>query len=138
MATKRRCDFEEASQGDIDAAVRPFVERFVRGEKRERVLSLFLPLKKRARPRDLVEGIDVKSIVELDGSARAETEIARIAQDLEVIYITGKPSAFRLRFAQARNVREFRYSDEEVFIARDGRCALITFEVGVDWLLTAR
>ncbi|HEY5944040.1 MAG TPA: hypothetical protein VIV40_01045 [Kofleriaceae bacterium] len=135
MATKPRYDFEEASQDDIDAAVRPFVERFVLAEKRERALSLFLPLKKRARPRDLVDAIDAKVVVELDGTARAAKAVAQIDLDLEGIYINGKPAAFRMRFAQARTVREFAYSDEEVFIARDGGCALVTFEVGVDWLL---
>ena len=45
MATNQLSGLEVATQADIEAALRPFIERFVRAERHERVISLFLPLK---------------------------------------------------------------------------------------------
>jgi len=133
MATKPRYEFEVATQLEIDAALRPFFQRFVVAEKRERVLSLFSPLRKRARPRDLVDAVDASAVLHLDGSARAEKAFARLAPQLEGILITGKPAAFRIRLSEMGS--QFAYSDEELFIARDGGSALFKFEIGDDWLI---
>jgi hypothetical protein len=43
MATRNDYDFEEASSAELEAAVRPFIERFVTADKRERLASLFVP-----------------------------------------------------------------------------------------------
>ena len=132
MATKAdsHAGLEPATQADIDAALGPFIERFLPKDKRGRAASLFLPLKKRARPRDLVEIIENNAVVQLDGSPSAAAAIARISADLEGIYLNGKPAAFRTSFGRARELGLFSYSDEEIFIACDGRCGLVNFEIG--------
>ncbi|MGC4116895.1 MAG: hypothetical protein QM765_20500 [Myxococcales bacterium] len=137
MANKLR-EIEAATQADIDAALRPFIQTFVQPHKRERAISLFLPLKRRARPRELVASLRMEAVIRLDGSAQTERALARIAPDLAGVYVVGKPAAFRTSFLQARHLRGFAYGDEEIFVAHGGGCALVNFEIGVDWLIAAR
>lgn len=135
MATKLLYDLEPATLAEIEAAMRPFIERFVVVEKRERAVSLFLPIKKRARPRDLVDIIDQRTVIALDTSARAEAALARVDNELEGIYIVGKPAVFRARLGRAREICAFGYSDEEIFIAFDGAGGFVNVEIGFDLLI---
>src|SRR6185312_12194260 len=135
MATKPAYDLEPAATTEIDAALRPFIERFVMPEKRERAIALFLPIRKRARPRDLVDMIDRRAIIELDRSKRANDAVAQISADLEGVYLTGQPAAYKARFGHAAELATFAHGDEEIFVAADGGCGLLSFEVGHAWLV---
>lgn len=135
MATKLLYDLEPATSADIEAAMRPFIERFVVIDKRERALGLFLPIRKRARPRDLVDIIDRRAVIALDASAHADAAITQFDKELEGIYIVGKPAVFRARLGRAREIRAFGYSDEEIFIALDGGCGFVNVEIGFDLLI---
>lgn len=138
MANNPSYDLEPATDGETDAALRPFIDRFVRKEKRERLLSLFLPLKAskaRSVPRELVDGVVASAVIELDRSTRAETAFAKIDPRLEGIFLTGGPGPFRTQFGQVKRIVTFAHSDEELFIAHDGACGLFTFDFGDPWLI---
>jgi hypothetical protein len=94
--------------------------------KSARGRSACFAIKKRARPRDLVEIIDQRMVIALDASARAAAALAQIDNELEAIYIVGKLAAFRARLRRARKIRAFGYSDEEIFIACDGASGFVT------------
>ena len=82
--------------------------------------------------------IRAETVIKLDRSVQAEAAVAHIAPGTEGIYIVGKPLAVRTTFGKARENRWFAYSDEEIFVARGGGCALVNFEIGVDWLIAPR
>lgn len=48
----------EATDAALEMAIRPFIERFVREDKRERALSLFLPKSPKASWHELIGMID--------------------------------------------------------------------------------
>jgi hypothetical protein len=129
---------ERATQADIDAALGPFIQRFVPVKKRERAVSLFMPLRKRARPRDLIDLIEKPAFIPLDGSARAEAALASINADQAGVYINGRPAALLASFGKALQLGLCSYSDEELFIARGGGCGLVLEDIGACLIIQAR
>ena len=125
-----------ASQAEIDAALGPFVERFIRKENRERATNLFMPMRKRARPQDLFDHVDPSTSIELDGSPAATAAIASVEAAADGVYLHNTGAAFLATFDQVR--REVIREDVSMFIARSGKFALFIDDVGDPILIVLR
>jgi hypothetical protein len=119
---------EPATQLDVDVAVRAFIATLVRKEMRVRVASLFLPLRKRARPADLLAAVRSDAVFELT-SERAR----RLDRQARGIWFSGA-AAFVTTCGAALALN----ADETVFIASSGAFGLYTYDVGGPTLITRR
>lgn len=135
MASKSFYELEPATAEEIDAALRPFIDGFVRTEKRERARVLFLPPKKRAQLRDLLDMVVADSVLVLDRSKRASSALAQIDRRLEGVFLTNNGLVYRAQFGHVQDLAERRDTDEELFVARGGVCGLYTFDVGDPYLI---
>lgn len=101
-----------ATPDEISAALRPFIARFVPKARRERVESLFLPLRPRTTIRAMVEAIDPAAL-QFGGEPT-------FSAAWPGVYLTGSTRAYRTTFGGAQELLGEGIDHENLFVASAG------------------
>jgi hypothetical protein len=117
---------ERATEVALDMAMKPFVERFVKEDKRARASSLFVPKPARTEWRDLLPLIDTRR-----GRTYVPADLAPWSNVRGVFLLDHDSYSIDLRGALALYV-----TDPWLFVAYTATFAVIHFEVGQSLLFT--
>jgi hypothetical protein len=134
----RRADpsLQPATAQELDAALRPFIERFVLVGRRPRCAALFLPLRKRARARDLIESLDERFVIELSDreqmSQRKTRTLAALDPGLAGVFLDENSHCWRTQLGQALTEVN---GDHAIFVVAGGACGVVHFDLGPSWLV---
>jgi len=128
MPTKPRFDPMPPAANDValDGAVRPFIERFIREDKRERALGLFLPKAAATEWRGLIHMID-----ERRARTFAPTELVPW-NAVRGVFFVGK-DAWSVSSETAAGLY---VTEDAMFIAYSAQFATVRSEHGAPLLLT--
>lgn len=106
-----------ATPEEVDAVLRPFIARFVPKARRERVESLFLPLRPRTRITAIVDAID-SAAMQWDGEIR-------FPDARQGVYLTGSTRAYRTTLGVALTLGGEGWEHENLFVAHTGEFGVI-------------
>ena len=116
----------EATQAALDMAVQPFVEKFVRTDKRERATTLYLPKQAKASWHELIGMVDTHR-------ARPCTPEALAAWDAVTGVLLVAHEAYTV---SAKEAMSLYLTEDAVFAAYRGTFAVIRYTNGQPLLLT--
>jgi hypothetical protein len=117
---------ERATDAALDMAMRPFIERFVKEDKRARAASLLLPKHARVEARELLPLIDTRR-----GRTYAEADLAPW-HVVRGVFLVDK-DAFSI---DAKGAFGLYVTDPWLFVAYTATFAVIHYEVGQALLFT--
>jgi hypothetical protein len=128
MTTKQRFDPSPALATDtgLETAVRPFIERFVKEDRRERAVSHFLPKQPKASWHELIQLID---------TARARPYAPAVLEpwhDVRGVFVIDH-DAYAVTTQAAM---ELYVLEDALFIAYHGTFAVVRYASGKPLLLT--
>jgi len=132
VANRKRHDFEPATRDEVEAAVHPFIERFIVKGKKERAMVLFSG-RHRGHPDDLHHWIDRNILVDYLDERKA---IAAIDEKLLGVYFDVDRHVYRVSLGQACNVDLDDHP--EVFVSDNGIFGLVLCTDFDPWLLTRK
>lgn len=133
--TTRPPSLAPATDPEVTAALVPFIARFVLPAKRGRATSLFVPWRKRARARDLIDSLDPRCVIALAGAPAPSPEahaLARLRKATPGVFIDDSKTRWRAHLGAALDELD---GDYALFVAADGHCGVALFEIGVSWLI---
>jgi hypothetical protein len=132
VATRKDHDFEPATRAEVEAAVHPFIERFIVKSKKERARVLFSG-RQRGKANDLFYALDSSVLVHYPDERKA---IATVDEELPGIYLDAYGRKFRINFGQACNAG-FDHQ-QELFVSHNGICGLVVCTGEDPWLVTRK
>ncbi len=117
---------EAANDVALDTAIRPFIDRFIREDKRERATALFLPRKARTEWRELLPLIDLKRSRTYEKQELASWHAVR------GVFLVGN-DAYSVSTATAIGLY---VKEPALFIAYGATFAIVESETGAPLLMT--
>jgi hypothetical protein len=132
VTTTKDHDFEPATRAEVEAAVHPFIERFLVKSKKERAMVLFSG-RQRGKVNDLLGSLDRSLLIDYPDGAKA---IAAIDEKLHGVYMDVGGSKYRINFGQACNAG---FDDHPaLFVSHNGIFGLVLCMDEDPWLLVRK
>ena len=118
---------EVATETALDMALRPFIERFVKADKRDRALSHFLPKLEKASYHELITSIETTRARPCTADTLAEWNAVR-----GVFLVDHEAYAMTTQTAMGLYVT----GADSLFVAYRGTFAVVRYQTGSPLLLT--